>query len=260
VETSKRKSFLIVDDTVIAKPYSKELDLLSWIYSSGDKQYLYGINIVFVIYSDGKTRYPLGFRIWNKNDKKTRIDLAIELLHESQRKYHLKTNYVLMDSFYSAAKLLRAIHKLKLHWISKLKSNRLIDGIQAQDFFNYRYGNHIGRFSENIKALVVKDNDNYWATNDFSLSSTIVKQLYRNRQTIEEFFRILKSELRVEGCHSRQALAQINHIYIVLIAFCQLETFRIINNISTIYKLRLVFFDCVIPKNFNWDLNIMAFA
>ena len=51
--------------------------------------------------------------------------------------------------------------------------------------------NHIGRFSENIKALVVKDNDNYWATSDFSLTSTIVKQLYRNRQAIEEFSEFL---------------------------------------------------------------------
>ena len=260
VKTSKRKSFLIIDDTVIAKPYSKELDLLSWIYSSGDKQYLYGINVVFVIYTDGKTRYPLGFRIWQKNDNKNKIDLAIELLKEAKKKYHLKPDYVLMDSFYSAAKLLRTVHRLKLHWISKIKSNRLIDSIQVQEFFDYRYGNHLGRFSENIKALVVKDNDNYWATSDFSLSSTIVKQLYRNRQTIEEFFRILKSELRLEGCPSRQKRVQINHIYLVLVAFCQLETFRIMKNISTIYKLRSVFFDCVIPKNFYWNLQINTFA
>lgn len=260
VKTSKRKSFLIIDDTVIAKPYSKELDLLSWIYSSGDKQYLYGINIVFIIYSDGKTRYPLGFRIWNKNDNKTKIDLAIELLLEAKKKYQLKPDYVLMDSFYPAAKLLRTVRKLKLHWISKIKSNRLIDTIQVQDFFGYRYGSHIGRFSENIKALVVKDNDNYWATSDFSLSSTIVKQLYRNRQTIEEFFKILKSELRLEGCPSRQARVQINHVYLVLIAFCQLESFRILKNISTIYKLRSVFFDCVIPKNFCWNLQINLYA
>lgn len=260
VKSRTRKSFLIIDDTVIAKPYSKELDILSWIYSSGDKQYLYGINVVFIIWTDGKTRYPLGFRIWNKNDNKTKIDLAIELLLEAKRRYHLKPNYVLMDSFYPAAKLLRTVHKLKWHWISKLKSNRLVDGIQVQDFFDYRYGNHIGRFSENIKALVVKDNDNYWATSDFSLTSTIVKQLYRNRQAIEEFFRILKSELRLEGCPSRQAIVQINHIYLVMIAFCQLETFRIMMNISTIYKIRLVFFDCVVPKNFNWNLQIMALA
>ena len=136
--------------------------------------------------------YPLGFRIWNKNDNKTKIDLAIELLLEAKMRYHLKPNYVFIDSFYSAAKLLKTVHKLKWHWISKIKSNRLVDEIQVQDFFDYRYGNHIGRFSENIKALVIKDNDNYWATSDFSLTSIIVKQLYRNRQAIEEFFRILK--------------------------------------------------------------------
>ena len=84
VKSRTRKSFLIIDDTVIAKPYSKELDILSWIYSSGDKQYLYGINVVFIIWTDGKTRYPLGFRIWNKNDNKTKIDLAIELLLEAK--------------------------------------------------------------------------------------------------------------------------------------------------------------------------------
>lgn len=257
VKTSKRKSFLIIDDTVIAKPYSKELDLLSWVYSSGDKQYLYGINVVFLIYTDGKTRYPVCFRIWNKDDKKTKIDLAIELLAEAKR---IKPDYVLMDSFYPAAKLLRALRKLKFNWISKLKSNRLLDGIQVKDFFNYRYGNSIGRLSENIKTLVVKDNNNYWATNDFTLTANTVKKLYRTRQTIEEFFKILKSELSLEGCHSRQNIAQINHIYFVLFAFCQLEYFRILKNIATIYKLRLVFFDCIIPKTFNWKIDIMLFA
>jgi hypothetical protein len=68
--SSKKKTYLIIDDTVIAKPYSKELDLLSWIFSPRDRQYLYGINVVFVIWTDGKTRFSIGFSIWNKNDKK----------------------------------------------------------------------------------------------------------------------------------------------------------------------------------------------
>lgn len=256
----KNKSYLIIDDTVMAKPYSKELDILSWIYSSSDKQFLYGVNIVFLLWTDGNTRYPIGFKIWNKNDKKTRIDLAIELLLFAQRTYHIKPDYVLMDSFYSAAKLLRIIRKLKWHWISKIKLNRLIDNVQVQDFFTYRYGNHIGKLSDNIKALVVKDNDNYWATSDLSLNSTLVKSYYRTRQLVEEFFKILKSELRLEGCSSRKVIAQINHIYFVLIAFCQLENFRIIKNISTIYKIRLVFFDCIVPKNFDWNLQTKLYA
>lgn len=258
--SSKKKTYLIIDDTVIAKPYSKELDMLSWIFSPGDRQYLYGINVVFVIWTDGKTRFPIGFRIWYKDSKKTKIDLAMELLNDAKNIYQIRTCYVLMDSFYPAAKLLKLIRKFRWHWIAKIKSNRLIDHLQIQEFFSYRYGKHIGKLSENIRALVVKDNDNYWATSDLALQSAEVKCYYRNRQIIEEFFKILKSELRLEGCSSRDRVAQINHIYFVLIAFCQLELFRIMKSIDTIYKIRLVMFDCVIPKNFNWKLKTMAFA
>lgn len=250
------KTFVIIDDTVIAKPFSKELDILSWLYSSGDAKYLYGLNIVFVIWTDGNTRFPIGFRLWKKEDKKSRLDLAMEILKEVIKVYKLKPDYVLMDSFYAAAKLLKLIRKLKLQWITKLRPNRLVNRIQAKDAFTYRYGNKIGKLTEGIIALIVKENKNFWASSDISLTSTIVKELYRKRQIIEEFFKILKSELRIEGCSSRSEKAQINHIFLVLIAFCQLEDFRIKKNISTIYKLRMIFIECVIPKNFNWVLNL----
>jgi hypothetical protein len=251
-----KNSFLIIDDSVIAKPFSKELDILSWLYSSGDAKYLYGLNVVFVIWTDGNTRFPIGFRLWKKDDKKSRLDLAIEILKEAKKTLKIKPDYVLMDSFYAAAKLLKCVRKLKWHWIAKLKPNRLVDKVQVRDAFTYRYGNKIGKLTEGIKALVVKDNGHYWASSDLTLTSTIVKELYRKRQLIEEFFKILKSELRIEGCSARNQIAQINHIFLTLIAFCKLEDFRIKKNISTIYKIRLVFFDCIIPKNFNWAFKL----
>ena len=184
----------------------------------------------------------------------------MELLQDAKKIYKIKPKYVLMDSFYPAAKLVKLIRKFSWHWIAKIKSNRLLDGIQVQEFFTYRYGNHIGRLSDHIRALVVKDHDNYWATSDLTLESIDVKQNYRYRQLIEEFFKILKSELRLEGCSARNSIAQINHIYFVLIAFCRLELFRITKNIDTICKIRAVFFDCIIPKNFQWNLQISSFA
>ncbi len=255
-----RGTYLIIDDTVIAKPYSKELELLSWIFSPSDRQYLYGINVVFLLWTDGNTRFPIGFRLWYKDGNKTKIDLAMELLKDAKEIYKITPRYVLMDSFYPAAKLVKLIRKFSWHWIAKIKSNRLVDSIQVQEFFTYRYGNHIGRLSERIKALVVKDDDNYWASSDVSLRSIDVKRHYRYRQVIEEFFKILKSELRLEGCSSTTSSAQINHIYFVLIAFCQLELFRVTKQIETIYKIRAVLFDCVIPKNFQWNLQIMRAA
>ena len=56
--SSKKRTYLLIDDTVIAKPYSKELDLLSWIFSPSDKQYLYGINVVFVLWTVRLRRIP----------------------------------------------------------------------------------------------------------------------------------------------------------------------------------------------------------
>jgi hypothetical protein len=65
----------------------------------------------------------------------------------------------------------------------------------------------------------------------------------------EEFYKILKSELRLEGCSARDSIAQINHIYFVLIAFCRSGLFRSTENIQSIFKIRAIFFDCDIPNN-----------
>ncbi|MHB8580206.1 MAG: transposase [Ignavibacteriaceae bacterium] len=86
-------------------------------------------------YIDGQTRFPIGFRIWNKHDKKTKIDLAMELLNEAKKIFKVKPSYVLMDSFYPAAKLLKLIRKFRWQWIAKIKSNRRVDSIQVQEFF-----------------------------------------------------------------------------------------------------------------------------
>jgi len=254
----KTKTFLIIDDTVIAKPFSKELEILSWLWSSSDQRYLYGMNVVFVLWTDGNTRFPIGFRLWNKKEKKTktRLDLAMEILKDAKKIYKLKPDYVLMDSFYAAAKLLKKIRRLKWNWIAKLRPNRLINKIQVKEFFRYRFGKQVGKLAEGIKSLVVKDKDCFWASSDISLDSLSLKKLYRKRQIIEEFFKILKSELRLEGCPSRSKSAQLNHIYFVLFAFCQLEDFRIRTNVGTIYKIRMVLFNCIIPKTLKWKLNV----
>ena len=254
-KSNKTKTFLIIDDTVIAKPFSKKLDILSWVYSHSDKKYLYGFHVVFVIWTDGKTRFPIGFRLLNKNDEKSRIDLAMEILKEAKTFYKVNPDYVLMDSFYPAAKILKLIRKFRWHSIVKLRSNRLLNDIQVKELLKHRYDSQIGILSEKLVAKVVKTNNKYWASSDTKLEPATIKAFYRKRQIIEEFFKILKSELQIEGCPSRSKVAQINHIHFTVFAFCQLEDFRIRMNIETIYKIRLVMINCMIPKTLNWYLK-----
>ncbi|MBK9334450.1 MAG: hypothetical protein IPM96_19100 [Ignavibacteria bacterium] len=49
--------------------FSKELELLTWVYSPSDKKSLLGLNAVFVIWTDGNTCFPIGFRLMNIDDK-----------------------------------------------------------------------------------------------------------------------------------------------------------------------------------------------
>jgi hypothetical protein len=257
---NKKGGKIIIDDTVLAKPFSKELGLLAWLWSSSDQKFLYGIGLVLVIWTDGKTRFPLGFRFWKKGDKKTKIDLAMEILFDAKYFWKIKPDYVLMDSFYPAAKLLKRIRKYGWHWLAKIKPNRLIDGYQVQDMFNTFYGSYVGKLSENIRALVVKEDEEYWATSDIKLTSHQVKVIYQDRQMVEEVIKILKSELRIEGCSARSEIAQTNHVWLTLLAFCQLEHYRLFYKLKTIYQLREMLFNIPIPTKLRWNQEIINIA
>jgi hypothetical protein len=72
--SSNNRTYLIIDDTVIAKPYSKELELLSWIFSPSNRQYLYGINVVFLLWTVPQKRdSPSAFAYGIKMAKKLKL-------------------------------------------------------------------------------------------------------------------------------------------------------------------------------------------
>jgi hypothetical protein len=223
---NKKGGKIIIDDTVLAKPFSKELGLLAWLWSSSDQKFLYGIGLVLVIWTDGKTRFPIGFRLWKKGDKKTKIDLAMEILADAKKYWRIKPDYALMDSFYPAEKLLKRIRKYGWHWIAKIKPNRLINGYQVQDMSNTYYDSFVGKLSGNIKALVVKQDDEYWAT----------------------------------SCSARFEIAQTNHVWLTLLAFCQLEHYRLLYNLKSIYQLRETLFNLPIPTKLLWNQEIINIA
>jgi hypothetical protein len=58
--------YLIIDDTVIEKPFSKAMEGLSWVYDSSKKKAVWGYSIVLLIWTDGFIRIPLAFRRWQK--------------------------------------------------------------------------------------------------------------------------------------------------------------------------------------------------
>lgn len=258
-----RRGRLIIDDTVIAKPFSHQLDLLGRYWSSSDKRYLTGISCVLLIWTDGHTRVPIGIRFYRKGSGISKLDLAIELLQEAKNLWKPSVDYVLFDSWYAATKVLKSVTALGWHWCTRLKSNRNVNGHRRIDeFFRFRFGHALVSLHGRIHALVLKHTVLrrgraevfFLGSSDRTLSVKKLKRLYKQRQWIEETIKILKSHLSIEGCAARSTQAYTAHVYLCLMAFAQLERYRLKLGFKTIYQLRDRLANLPIPCTLRWKL------
>ncbi len=76
---------LIIDDTVIAKPFATAMEGLTWVCSSQERKPVYGFSLVLLVWTDGVRRIPLGRRLWRTGGP-SKYDLALELLSDARNR------------------------------------------------------------------------------------------------------------------------------------------------------------------------------
>jgi hypothetical protein len=57
---------LLLDETVIPKPFATAIDGLAWVVSSQERRPVYGFSLVLLVWTDGRLRIPLSMRRWPK--------------------------------------------------------------------------------------------------------------------------------------------------------------------------------------------------
>jgi DDE superfamily endonuclease len=60
------RGFVIIDDTVIPKPFATAMEGLAWVFSSQERRPVSGFSLVLLVWTDGRLRVPLGVRLWHK--------------------------------------------------------------------------------------------------------------------------------------------------------------------------------------------------
>jgi len=103
-----RDGYIILDDTVLAKPFGKHFKEAVFAYSSCLDKVVYGYHIVALIWTNGIVKIPLSFRLY-RHKGKSKIMLAADLLREARYFWHLSPRGVLFDSWYAAGPLLSQI-------------------------------------------------------------------------------------------------------------------------------------------------------
>jgi putative transposase len=228
------RGYLMIDDTVIAKPFASASEGLAWVFSSRERQPVYGLSLVLLVWTDGTLRIPLGMRLWRPGGP-SKIELALELLSYARNHLHCRPEYVLFDALCPSRRLLKRIRDYGWYFVCRLKKNRRFNGHGLRHHRRHPYWSETGWLSGGLKVLVVRYGAKYYAANRLSVPAAEVRRLPHVRAQIEEVIRVCKDQLALSGCQARSERAQRHHIACCLVAFCVLECERHDRHLS-IYK------------------------
>jgi SRSO17 transposase len=243
-------SYLIVDDSVQDKRYSKKIELVKRQYSGAAGGLVDGIGIVNLLHSDGQEFYPIDFRLYApEQDGKTKNDHFLEMLRRAKSDKGLKANTVLFDSWYASVDNLKAIHRLGMIFVTTLKENRLVSlsketGYVHLDTLTWdknclTYGSLVKLkempFLVRLFKLVATNGDIEWVITNrhlnqdnngdaqAPLTAQDVQDENAVRWQIEQLHRELKQLVGTQKCQCRKARSQRNHLALCYLAWLSLK-------------------------------------
>src|SRR3989338_5165927 len=245
--------YLIIDDTVISKQFAKNIENVAWIFDSKIGKSILGLNLVMLAWSNSKITIPLAIRVYQKQSSKTKIDLAIDLLAYA-KELNMKAKFVVFDSWYTAAELMKRVAAYHWTFVARLKKNRKLDGIPLRELRRNPYWMEQGTLIGGIKVLVVKHGKKYFASNNLSLSKQELLAAYQSRWEIETIFRALHDKLGLDECQARKLESQTAHFHLCLMAYAALEQQSFIQKRSFYHIKRACSFDFKFADNIVFKL------
>lgn len=252
---------LVVDDTIIEKPYTDESDLVCWHYDHGKGRSVKGINLVNVLYEAGGVRLPVNYAVvekdlWGWDEKKGKEVRKSSITKNEQVRQMLKAcvqnnirfRYVIADTWYSAAETMTFIHKkLERFFLLPLKSNRnvalskqakeqgqcqAVSSLALEQGQTYQVWVEQCDFPLLLTKRVFTNEDAsegtlYLVTNDVTLRAEQMDTLYQRRWSVEEYHASLKGNTALAAAPTKTKRTQLNHVFASIYAFVKLEVMRV---------------------------------
>ena len=246
---------LSVDDTVLDKPYSdpKKAAYIDMFWSGKHKRVVKGINLITLFYTDiHGMSVPVNYRLYKKDEGKTKNDYFLEMLLEVNG-WGIKPTWVTGDSWYSSLQNLKFIRKQKLNFMFGIEGNRRISAVKGQ----YIQIQKLEDWENNMNTVYLKDYGmvkvfrqeykktfRYYIMSTFELDNLVsvtfidFKRVHDSHWHIERYHRALKQVCNIEKFQVRKARSIATHIFCSISAFVELEIMRIQNKITNWYQAK----------------------
>ena len=267
---------LSVDDTVVDKPYRdpQKSAFISYFWSGKHKRTVKGLNLITLYYTDTVgNSYPVNFRIYDKQEGKTKNEYFLEMVVEVIQ-WGLTPSWITGDSWYSSLENLKFLRNEKVGFLFGIANNRHVslekgnlvpvESLDIPDEGLVVYLKAFGwvkvfcqPFKKELRYYIMFLPELEECT---SLSQKQFKQVHDDHWRIECFHRIIKQVCNLERFDVRNEHPIRNHCFCALLAFSRLQNLCFQGMIKNCYEISRQLFVPVIRQFILENLTESTFS
>jgi len=251
--------FLVFDDTVIDKNFSKTIELVRNQYSGNAHQVIKGIGVVTCVYVNPQIDqfWIIDYRIYDPDgDGKSKLDHMQDMLLNCVYHKELLFWAVLMDSWYASKDMMLQIERLGKIYYCPLKDNRQVDDsggnqpYQRVDSLSWtkseeQHGKLIkikgfpsAHKVKLFRVVLPTQRTDHIVTNEMEQDNVkVVQDVCAFRWKVEQFHRETKQLTGLEGNQCRKARIVRNHIGCAILVWVQLNRVAVETH-KTVYQVK----------------------
>jgi len=251
--------FLVFDDTVIDKDFSKNIELVRSQYSGNAHKVIKGIGVVTCVYVNPQVDqfWIIDYRIYDPDgDGKSKLEHMKDMLLNCVYQKELSFWAVLMDSWYASKDMMLQIERLDKIYYCPLKDNRQVDDsggdkpYQRVDSLSWteseeQQGKLIkikgfpGAHKVKLFRVVLStQRTDYIVTNEMEQDNVeVVQDVCGFRWKVEQFHRETKQLTGLEGNQCRKARIVRNHIGCAILVWIRLKQVAVETQ-RTVYQVK----------------------
>lgn len=238
---------LSIDDSVLDKPYSHYMELVSYFWSGKHHKTVKGINLITLYYTDPDGRHmPVNYRVYDKSQGMTKNDYFLEMLSEVLQ-WGIEPAFITGDSWYSGVKNLKTIKHHQTGFMFAIEQNRKLSlekgkWQQAQsldvpddglDVWLKDFGK-VKLFRTTLKNqhryyVVYLPEERFFKGRDFEV-------VHKQHWQIEQYHRAIKQICHIEHFQVRRERPIRNHIFASLLSFVYLQKMQLAQEFTNIYQ------------------------
>ncbi|WP_322814008.1 transposase [Chloroflexus sp.] len=228
--------FLIIDDTTLDKPSRRAIELVRRHWSGKHHRVVVGINLISMLWTDGKAHLPGDVRIADTaHDGLTKND-HFQAMVTAAAARGCQPHLLGCDRWSDRVAHVKLVRALNWQWLTQLNANRLVDPDGSDNrpiraVLIPRHGAivHLNGYGFiNVFKIAPPDGGiAYWATSDLGMSVAQGAEYALYLWRIEAYHRGITQFCGIERAQHRSAVAQRNHIGLALRAFLRLESHRL---------------------------------